>query len=66
MRSVYLNSSEETFDIRLGLGLSKANVTAYIKAIFEFGFYGRQVRKSSFAKVGSCELNENHGSLLAE
>ena len=64
MRNVSLTSPEETFDIRFRLGLSKANVTAYIDAISGLCFYGHQIRKSSFAKVGSCELNENYGAFL--
>ena len=64
MQSVFLYSPEEIFDNPLRLGLNKANVTAYIKAISGFCFYGRQIRKFSFAKVGSCELNKNHGSHL--
>ena len=66
MQSVFLYSPEETFDIQLRLALSTANVTAYIEAISGFCFYGRQIRKFSFAKVGSCELNENYGNLLDE
>ena len=66
VRSVFLYLPEETFGIRLRLGLSKANVIAFIDAISGFRFYERVIRKSSFAKIGSCELNENHGSLFAE
>ena len=57
---MFLYSPKETFDILLGLGLSKANVTAYIEVISGFCFYGRQIRKFRFAKVGSWELNENY------
>ena len=66
MRSVFLSSPEETSDIRFRLGQSKANITAYIETIFGFCFHGRQIKKFSFAKVGSCELNENYGSFLAK
>ena len=64
MQKVFLYSPEETFDIQLRLGLSKADVTAYIEAISGFCFYRRQIRKSNFAKVGSCKLNKNYESLL--
>ena len=66
MQSVFLYLPEETFDIWLGLGLSRANVTAYIETISGFCFYGHQIRKSSYAKVDSWELNKNYRSLLAE
>ena len=66
MRSLFLFSLEKTFVILFGLGLSKANVIAYVEAISGFCFYGRQIRKSSFAKVSSWKLNKNYGSLLAE
>ena len=63
---MFLYSPEETFDIWLHLELSKVSVAAYIEAISGFSFHGCLITKSSFAKVGSCKLNENHGSLLAE
>ena len=37
-----------------------------LRQFLDFVFKDAMIRKFSFAKVGSCELNENHGSLLAE
>ena len=46
------------------LGLSEKNANPYIEAISGFYFDKRrikrhQIKKSSFAKVGSCQLNKN-------
>ena len=56
-KSVFLHSPEEILDILLRLGWARRISLAYIEAISGFRFYGRQIRKSGFAKVGSCELN---------
>ena len=61
---MFLYLPEETFDIRLRLSLSEANVTAHIEVISGFCFFGCQIRKFNFPKVGSSELNENYGAFL--
>ena len=53
---MFLYSPEESFDIRLRLGLSKANVTAYIETISGFCFHGRQIRRCApISLTKSCK-----------
>ena len=53
MQRVFSYSPEETFDIKLRLGLSKANVTAFIEAISGFCSNGRQIRSGVVVRASA-------------